>query len=524
MPLFGPKKLARIDFAYYWSDHESIYVEKTGVRDPAAMEQFPLEYYLGWLTLHQIWSLSLPYKEMLRDALESVVALDPSSPQRRHLVARWEQNRVITLRTTWYRHRSGAILPTVWHDLGAEARRRGMNIEEAVVRALAKIWRVFANEQLWSLQAEEEMAVERISYYEESIRQGRCKRDDAHSQRLAALLNEAREQLPETAEIEATRAALRGLLDDWEENGFPHGILGAQRVRGRAHRFTSALKGITEVHGMDTDRSSPNRVTDPSSISTQIIHQQTPEEEELARKLAELAALETELAQRELDLATLVSELHLFERRYLHVAGVRYAELDELRALIAEARAQQTPYDPEARQDAAQGRYRAEESAQAAGAADAQAPEERFQPSENLKKLFREVARRVHPDLATDEQERARRTRLMAEAASAYEEGNEARLQAILQEWETSPEAVSGEGPGVQLVRAIREIAQVRARLDAIGEEMTRLKGSSLYALKSKVEEAEAESRDLLAEMAAALHRQVAEAREELAGIARPGG
>jgi hypothetical protein len=27
MPLFGPKKVARIDFAYYWADHEAIYVE-----------------------------------------------------------------------------------------------------------------------------------------------------------------------------------------------------------------------------------------------------------------------------------------------------------------------------------------------------------------------------------------------------------------------------------------------------------------------------------------------------------------
>lgn len=298
----------------------------------------------------------------------------------------------------------------------------------------------------------------------------------------------------------------------------------SSRRHSSKHEVAEAARGTRRTlrrRAMNADGSGLRQVTDLSAMSTEIVQRQTPEEEELARKLAELAALETELAERELDLATLVSELHLFERRYLHVVGARYAKLDELRALIAEARARQTPHDTQARQDAAQARHRAQESAQAAGAADAHAPEARFRPSENLKSLFREVARRVHPDLATDEQERARRTRLMAEANSAYEEGDEARLQAILQEWESSPEAVKGEGPGAELVRVIRKIAQVRARLNAIEVEMTRLKGSPLCALKAKVEEVEAEGRDLLAEMTAALDRQIANAREELARIAQ---
>jgi hypothetical protein len=55
-------------------------------------------------------------------------------------------------------------------------------------------------------------------------------------------------------------------------------------------------------------------------------------------------------------------------------------------------------------------------------------------------------------DLATDEQERLPRHRLRAEANDAYKEGDEARLQAILREWDSAPEAVKGEEVGAELI------------------------------------------------------------------------
>src|ERR1700675_3869392 len=68
-----------------------------------------------------------------------------------------------------------------------------------------------------------------------------------------------------------------------------------------------------------------------------------PEEQELARKRDEQAALESELAERELRAANLRAELGAFERRYLHEVGLRYAELDELKAQIAERAAKNQP-------------------------------------------------------------------------------------------------------------------------------------------------------------------------------------
>lgn len=256
-------------------------------------------------------------------------------------------------------------------------------------------------------------------------------------------------------------------------------------------------------------------------MSTEITRRRMPEERELAMKLSELAALESELSQRELDLATLRAELHVFQAQYFRIVGIRYAELDEIEAQVAEAQARLSPGERETQERAKQARFQAQESAQAAGAVQESGQQNEFSPSENLKKLFREVAKSIHPDLATDEEERARRHGLMAEANRAYEEGDEVRLQAILREWESSPESIKGNGPGAELVRVIRKIAQVQERLRIIEAEITQLEKSDLYQLQARVKEAEAEGHDLLAEMADRVDEQIADARRRLVETTR---
>lgn len=253
----------------------------------------------------------------------------------------------------------------------------------------------------------------------------------------------------------------------------------------------------------------------PDQMNTQIIKRQMPEERELEKKRAALASLEETLAERELELATRQAELHEFEQRYLRIVGVRYAELDEITAQIAEARARLFPGNQSAWQEAEQARAQAQESAGAAADAVAAQQRKTFKPSDELKKLYREIARQLHPDLTTDEQERARRHRLMVEVNRAYEAGDEARLQAILRDWQHSPESIKDEGIGAELIRLIRKIAQVEARIDAIQEELERLARAELAELKRRVEDAAAAGRDLLAEMATDLEKEIFKAKAD---------
>jgi len=246
-----------------------------------------------------------------------------------------------------------------------------------------------------------------------------------------------------------------------------------------------------------------------------------PEEQELARKREEQAALESDLAERELRAASLRAELTAFERRYLHFVGSRYAELDECRAQLAERLAREQPENERAQQAAHNARARAQETTFAAGERSAREPRS-FRASPELKRLYREVAKRVHPDFTSDRSDRGKRQQLMAEANQAYECGDQARLAKILTDYECSPEAVDGEGPGAELIRVIRRISQIRSRATEIEAEVEELLRSDLYQLKARVEEAEKSGRNALKEMVERVEEQIAVAKQRLASLSLP--
>ena len=81
---------------------------------------------------------------------------------------------------------------------------------------------------------------------------------------------------------------------------------------------------------------------------------------------------------------------------------------------------------------------------------------------------------------------------------------------------EFSPESVQGEGPGAELVRAIRKIAQITRRLVEIDKEVVNLEQSDYFKLNVKVEQGKAEGRDVLREMAEDLDLKITASRERL--------
>lgn len=274
------------------------------------------------------------------------------------------------------------------------------------------------------------------------------------------------------------------------------------------------------LHWHKESRGGSAIVTDLCPISEKA---RTPEEEELDRKVAKLAELEAQLADRELELASFLADLVHFEKRYLQTVGRRYALLDDLKAKIAEARARQNPHKQDARDDARQARSKAQESARAVGeeTAGPPFPDDAGSPSkanrsESLRKLYHKAARALHPDLTLDGDEKKKRHLLMAELNEAFARGDEEKIRAILRDWHASPDNIQGDGPGAELVRVIRKISQVERRLKAIAVELKQVREGELFKLKQAVEEAKAHGRDLLKDLGEQLDREIGQTQEAL--------
>lgn len=241
-------------------------------------------------------------------------------------------------------------------------------------------------------------------------------------------------------------------------------------------------------------------------------------EDELAAKRRDLAQTAELLAEGEMELTALKSSLARFQYRYFRTIGRKYVELDELLARLAGRRAERAPGDERIVHEARYRRFEADRSARAyrESRADEPAEPKKAVSSEQAKKLYREIAIQIHPDRAENETTRIVRTVLMAELNAAYAANELERMRAILEEWRSSPEAVTGSNAIAELQRLVRKIARLKHRFEWIERETDQLRESSMGRLMRQVREATVDGRDLLGELAAEIELKIALVRREL--------
>ncbi|HUY04815.1 MAG TPA: hypothetical protein VMV33_16170 [Rhodocyclaceae bacterium] len=231
-------------------------------------------------------------------------------------------------------------------------------------------------------------------------------------------------------------------------------------------------------------------------------------QDEDARLFAERELLGQQLSEMELEFATAQAELAEFTQRYYERVGERLVELDRLQARIAWLLAERAPDDAPAQHRAQQSQAQAERSGQEHHRFTERS-EKPFAPSGDVKRLFRQLAQKIHPDRAEDEADRAWRTELMSEANRAYRNSDEMVLREILAQWQ--------EGAALPAARATsgfaRHVAQMQRRLGELEAELKRLLASRLYEFFIAAKLAQARSRDLLQELADKLDREISAAR-----------
>ncbi|MFG2711249.1 J domain-containing protein [Streptomyces goshikiensis] len=248
---------------------------------------------------------------------------------------------------------------------------------------------------------------------------------------------------------------------------------------------------------------------------------------ERAVRAAEQALIEFEIA-----VETFRVEVENFSRLHHQKLGPMYSRLDELDALIAEAKAARSG-DPEDLRRAREARslvmpmpgvdelfhdwLDSDGISDDAGAMLTERPvrpPERVRPSEEVRRLYRDLVRQAHPDLAQDEAERTRRDEFIARVNAAYGRGDERLLRELAQEWADGP-APEAAGPS--------ESEELYARLEWLSrrKELLAMMAKELEdsAIGSMLRMAPEDPDRLLDEIAEQLLATVSEREAELAGL-----
>jgi hypothetical protein len=244
-----------------------------------------------------------------------------------------------------------------------------------------------------------------------------------------------------------------------------------------------------------------------------------PEEIELKKQHRVLERLKDRLADREEDMTDLRAELERFEARYSMEVARLYAELDDIEAKIAEEEVKLVPDDEEIKKKAEELRRRAEESAARAAENGDENCSFKWNPTPEAKKAYHNLARVIHPDLALDPDEKEKRHGLMAQLNEAYSAGDQKKLNKLVEDFRNSPDLVKGDTVGDELVRAIRQRAQIAARLKELREEKLKAEFSELYILKQKAEVEMLEGRDMLKQIAERTRTHIHKAKRRLLNL-----
>ena len=233
--------------------------------------------------------------------------------------------------------------------------------------------------------------------------------------------------------------------------------------------------------------------------------------EGLRSRVAEHEAI---LAGRDAEMARVRADLDAFKINYRQRVGRLHEQLDAIELAMAEAEL------GERRKSSSHiesGTAAPNESSRSARPE----PPPRY-TSDAVRRLFRDVAKAIHPDLARDEFTKDRRHSLMVEANRAYASRDEDQLRSILQAWERSPEAVPGSDSESVRLRLVRRIAQIEEELEILESDLTILKDSPLWKLKAMVDEAAAMGKDLVREMVVRLKRDIMAATNRLDAMRPP--
>ncbi|MFC9822304.1 hypothetical protein ACFV0H_05165 [Streptomyces erythrochromogenes] len=281
---------------------------------------------------------------------------------------------------------------------------------------------------------------------------------------------------------------------------------------------------------MSEQTEQPEQTVPGGSGDSAVTGEERPEERPEARLERAVRAAEQALIEFEIAVETFRVEVENFSRLHHQKLGPMYTRLDELDALIAEAKAARTGDAEDLRRarDARSlvmpmpgvdelfhdwlGSEGISDDAAAMLTDRPVRPPERVRPSEEVRRLYRELVRQAHPDLAQEEGERERRDAFIARVNAAYGRGDEGLLRELAEEWAAGPAPeAAAPGESEELYARLEWLARRKELLSLVAKELEE------SAIGSMLRMAPDDPDRLLEEIAEQLLAQVSEREAELA-------
>jgi hypothetical protein len=239
------------------------------------------------------------------------------------------------------------------------------------------------------------------------------------------------------------------------------------------------------------------------------------EEQELEQLRGHVAGREREVAALESEVRELESEIEDFRQRYEKATQFAAARVVAARELLAQLEAERyaakapTPprgvpvYSAPPVEEQYRQRWgkRAAQSPEPPETLPELSPDVAEETRPNLKKLYRSLARTYHPDYASDDEDRERRTQLMTIINEAYQKGDLATLQLLQREKPEDGEGDTKTPFAMLLLQQLRNVANaLNLQIATLQNRRSRLINSEWMKLKLDEKLLKAQGRDLLQE------------------------
>jgi hypothetical protein len=247
-------------------------------------------------------------------------------------------------------------------------------------------------------------------------------------------------------------------------------------------------------------------------MSNGLVIYQPPSRDQINQLLVQVDALVFQLRQLEERRRKIAARIRVFECRYIPLIGSRYSDLADLRHEVEAA--WRTLREHKHRIDAGDPEPRA--LVLRAMPKVASPP---FRPSAELRSLYRELVRCIHPDFASSPEKQHRCHEFMAEAGRAYRSQDIGRLQSLLQQWESNPDRIEPIDSPSEMLWAMRRVVQLQNEIREAKAKIHTAENSAMAQLIQQAEAARLTGFDLLAHMGEQVEEQIQQAERDLTRV-----